>query len=590
MARLFAPLAGVLIALCACQDTEQAPSAPLTGEPSDPNVLARFAGGDITVSDIDAHILRLPLDERPAMGAALDAWYDSLIRTLVVDQVLLSQANEAGLQQSREFRLRRIAIERQWAVQSCLENVAPESIRVSGEALQDAYAEREEQFQAPERRSVFHIFLREEPGVEQDTLEAQARVLRERILRGESFERVARAESASQSRHLDGSIGWIVRGQLPSAFEELIFSLDEGVPSQPIATPQGVHLFQVNDVLPARQLSRQEALPRLRDQLEAEKVAATLAEIAIANPSPTVSMVDRETLEQLIAQGAEQEAVLVAGDYSLSLQEFRQRLGRVLGDESASMDGLIGAIPDDVAWQFLGRLYQHEAAYEHCSDNDLIAQQAVSEHLESWEQQALVSRMRQRLLREQVMDDGERLELYYQSNIGQFTPPVQWDIRRLSIPFDGADMGSARMARLEEAAQSTGMALETLQQDLGGEVESLGWMTLPQMQRIDSRLSRLISPLGDGNLSAPLRIGDQLHLYQVMGKKEFEPRAFEQVRDAVISAYVRQYTSEIYARLEAELLESVGFELFPERLNQLRDPGTPADITVEQLDALLSES
>jgi len=79
-------------------------------------------------------------------------------------------------------------------------------------------------------------------------------------------------------------------------------------------------------------------------------------------------------------------------------------------------------------------------------------------------------------------------------------------------------------------------------------------------------------------------------LYQVMGKKEFEPRAFEQVRDAVISAYVRQYTSEIYARLEAELLESVGFELFPERLNQLRDPGTPADITVEQLDALLSES
>ncbi len=590
MARLFAPLVGVLIALCACQDTEQATSAPLTGEPSDLNVLARFAGGDIRVADIDAHILRLPIDERPAMGTALDAWYDSLIRTLVVDQVLLSQAHEAGLQQTRDFRLRRIAIERQWAVQSCLENVAPESIRVSGEELQEAYSEREEQFQAPERRSVFHIFLREEPGAGPDALEAQVRALRERILRGESFERVARAESASQSRHLDGSIGWIVRGQLPPGFEELIFSLDEGVPSQPIATHEGFHLFQVNDVLPARQLSRQEALPRLRNQLEAEKVTATLAELAATNPSPSVRVVNRETLDELIAQGAEQEAVLVAGDYSLSLQEFRQRLGRVLGDESAPLDGLVGAIPDDVAWQFLDRLYQHEAAYEHCSDNDLIAQQAVSEHLESWEQQALISRMRQRLLREQVVGDDERLELYYQSNIGQFTPPVQWDIRRLSIPFDSADVGSARMARLEEAARSAGMTLEPLQQELGGEVESLGWMTLQQMRRIDPRLSQLISPLGDGNLAAPLRIADQLHLYQLMRRKEFEPRPFEQVREAVISAYLRQYTSEIYAKLEAELLESIGFELFPERLNRLRDPGMPADITVEQLDELLSES
>ena len=36
----------------------------------------------------------------------------------------------------------------------------PESIRVSAEGgWQDAYAEREEQFLAPERRSVFHIFL-----------------------------------------------------------------------------------------------------------------------------------------------------------------------------------------------------------------------------------------------------------------------------------------------------------------------------------------------------------------------------------------------------------------------------------------------
>ena len=42
--------------------------------------------------------------------------------------------------------------------------------------------------------------------------------LRERILRGENFQRLAQSESDSESRHRQGSIGWVVRGQLPQTF------------------------------------------------------------------------------------------------------------------------------------------------------------------------------------------------------------------------------------------------------------------------------------------------------------------------------------------------------------------------------------
>jgi peptidylprolyl isomerase len=590
MGRLIAPL-GVLVLLCACQGTDRNPTDDVSATPPDEGVVARYEGGEVTVGDVDARILQLSPAERLSPGPDLEAWYAEVVRNLVVDRLLLEAAREAGLGESDEFRLNRSNVARQFALQSCLAEVRPGVASVTEEELEAAYEERRARFQAPERRATSHIYLRKGLGESIEAVESRALALRERVLRGESFSRIAREASDSESRHRQGSLEWIVRGQLPEAFESVIFSLEEGVPSRPVVTADGVHLFQVDDVLAERELSRQEAFPMLRSELAAERVATALEELSDENHDPEVAIVDREALDRLIAEGAEDETVLSAGDHSLSLRDFRVRLGRFITEQRNQGQIVPGVLTNDLAWQLLERLYRHERAYEHCMSEGLVNEERLAERLADWEARALTAQMRQQRLQQRVMEKPEELELYYQSNIGQFTPPVQWNLERLRIPFEAPAEGRALMARLESISRNEAVDIETLQRELGGEVEALGWVSLDNMRRINPKLPARVAPLDEGQPVAPLRINQRVEFYRVAERRQFDPRPFEEVREEVAAAYLRQYTSETYEEVAETLLSQADFELFEDRLADLREQGMPGqEISVEELDALLSES
>ncbi|MCA1779057.1 MAG: peptidyl-prolyl cis-trans isomerase [Xanthomonadaceae bacterium] len=586
-------LLGMTVALCGCQDTQQTDAAgpgPQVTAPAE-GVLARFADGTVSTRDVDEHILRLPATERPAPGEDLDAWYRQVIRTLVVNRRLLAEARASGLEDTDDFRRRHIAVRRQLAVQSCLTDWVPESGDVSAEQVRAEYDARAEELQVPERRSTFHIYRRFEPGETASEAESATLELRERILRGENFQRLAQTESDSESRHRQGSIGWVVRGQLPQAFEDIVFSLEEGVPGRPLVAADGVHLFQVDEILPARTPTLRELAPALRAQLEAASVGEALDEIAARNSAPTARMVERDGLDRLIEQGREQSPVLTTGDYELTLEQFRLRLGRSMGEQALAGSGASGRVSIDLAWASLQRLLRHEKAFEQCAREDRIDESAVARLMTAWEAEALTATMREQRLLERVTADPERLRLYYQSNIGQFTPPVQWHLRRLLVTFDDAARGKTLMARMEAAAADDTPGLDALQRETGGEIDDLGWNTLRQMGVINPKLPQLVSPAVDGELVAPLNTDQGLALFQVVARREFEPRPFEEVSDAVAKAYLRQYTSEEYDGLEREILDAARFEVFPERLNALRAAGRARpEITAEQLDALFEES
>jgi len=586
-------LLGMTLALCSCQDIQHSDTA--VPAPPDPapaeDVLARYDGGTVTTRDVDAHILRLPANERPAPGEDLDAWYEELIRTLVVNRRLLAEARAIDLAETDAFQQRRTAVRRQLAVQSCLADYAPESGEVSADQIRAEYEARAEQLEAPERRSTFHIYRRLEPGETAAEGESAMLELRERILRGENFQRLAQSHSDSESRHRQGSIGWVVHGQLPPAFENIVFSLEEGVPSRPLVSGDGVHIFQVDDILPARTPSLGEVASSLRTQLEAASLSETLDEIAARNTAPTAQMVDRDQLDRLIEQGREQAPVLTTNDYGLTLEQFRLRLGRSMSEQSSRRSGASGRVSTDAAWASLKRLLRHEKAFEQCNREGRIDEGAIAGLMADWEAGVLTAEMREQRLLDRVSQDPERLRLFYQSNIGQFTPPVLWNLKRLLVTFDDAARGKTLMARMEAAAAADTAELDALGEEIGGEVEDLGWKTLSQIAVVDPDLPQLVSPARGGELVAPLNTDQGLVLFQVVARREFEPRPLEEVSDAVADAFLRQYTSDEYDRLEREILEAARFELFPERLSALRAAGRPrAEITAEQLEALFEES
>lgn len=597
MSRL-TPLLAVLL-LCGCQDAAQTDpdtAPPIQAARSIPNdapanAVARYEERYVTVDDVDAHILATPIEDRPAPGADLDDWYREQIRLIVMDQLLLDRARSTDLEQDPDFVLRRRALERQIGIRQCLTQEVPEALQVGRDDIAARYEARADDLQAPERRSVFHIYRRSGPDGDIAAINAELTALRDRVLAGERFETLAAEVSDSESRHREGSLGWFTRGQLPPAFDEVVFALDEGVPSRPVQMPDGAHLFLVGDILPARQASLDEAAPQLRAQILAEQEAAALDELAGRNPSPRVRIIERDELERLGRENETDAVVLEASDYSLTLSGFRTRLRRAFGDSIRTLPGLDSTLPIELAWNSLERLKRHEAAFEVCRSSGWIDDAAIDEQLEPWVEQTLIARMRQDELRRRALDDTTALERYFTSNRDQFLPPVEWRLDRLRVPFTEAATGDANMARLEALAAANEASLADIRAELGGEIEALDWLTMADMQRLNPKLGQRVAATPAGSLVSPLRIDDQLELYRVMDRRQPDPPTLAEVQGAVVSAYLRQYTAELYVELEEDWLAEADFQLYESRLEQLRRAGRSApEISVEELEALLNES
>lgn len=88
-----------------------------------------------------------------------------------------------------------------------------------------------------------------------DTLKAwqKASDIRERILKGEPFESVARGTSDDKSVKINGgNLGYFSVFQMIMPFEDAAYSLKKGALSMPVRTPYGYHIIRVTDKRPSK--------------------------------------------------------------------------------------------------------------------------------------------------------------------------------------------------------------------------------------------------------------------------------------------------------------------------------------------------
>jgi peptidyl-prolyl cis-trans isomerase C len=74
---------------------------------------------------------------------------------------------------------------------------------------------------------------------------AKAKAIRERLVAGEDFAKVAREESDDSSADKGGDMGEIGHGRTVPQFETAAFALKAGEISEPVRTPFGYHIIQV---------------------------------------------------------------------------------------------------------------------------------------------------------------------------------------------------------------------------------------------------------------------------------------------------------------------------------------------------------
>jgi peptidyl-prolyl cis-trans isomerase C len=123
-------------------------------------------------------------------------------------------------------------------------------IAVSQEEVEKYYEEHRDQFRKPEEVRVRQIVTK---------TEEEAEKLRKEIMRGASFEELARKHSLGPEAKNGGDLGYFPRGRMPPAIEEACFKLWSSHVSRVAASPYGFHLFQLVDRRPARELTLEEA-------------------------------------------------------------------------------------------------------------------------------------------------------------------------------------------------------------------------------------------------------------------------------------------------------------------------------------------
>jgi peptidyl-prolyl cis-trans isomerase SurA len=89
----------------------------------------------------------------------------------------------------------------------------------------------------------------------EDTLKAwnKASDIRERIIKGEPFESVARGTSDDKSVKINGgNLGYFSVFQMIMPFEDAAYALKKGAVSNPVRTPYGYHIIKVTDKRPSK--------------------------------------------------------------------------------------------------------------------------------------------------------------------------------------------------------------------------------------------------------------------------------------------------------------------------------------------------
>lgn len=168
-------------------------------------------------------------------GKAQDV--DAYLQQFILFKLKVADAMRQGLDTTRSFTTELNGYRNQLVRSYLTDNTTKEKL------LKTAY-----QRSLTEVNAMHILISLPENASPEDTLRAwqKASAIRQRILNGEQFDRVARSSSDDKSVLLNGGdLGFFTVFQMISPFEDAAYSMKPGQVSQPVRTPYGYHIIKV---------------------------------------------------------------------------------------------------------------------------------------------------------------------------------------------------------------------------------------------------------------------------------------------------------------------------------------------------------
>ncbi|WP_224363470.1 peptidylprolyl isomerase [Hyalangium versicolor] len=202
---------------------------------------AKLQNLTVTPEEVDRQMLRLTGDY------PTDSFSDALAQ------------GQLSLSELRARESQRLIIEKLFS-QHVYSRVA-----VTEEELRAYFAAHEADFQEPEQVHAAQLVVK---GLD------EAKRVQAQLKSGKKFADLARRYSLSADAKVGGDLGFFPRGQMPPAFDEVVFNMRPGQVSDVVSTEYGYHLFKVIEFKPGRKRDFTE----VRSHVEARLVKAKQAE------------------------------------------------------------------------------------------------------------------------------------------------------------------------------------------------------------------------------------------------------------------------------------------------------------------------
>ena len=239
----------IFLAFCAILPA-QSPAPGPAAAPSDPNAVVITIGDrKITAAQFLDLVKALPAQYQ---DTARGAGRRDFARNLVELQVLADQAVKLGLDQQPETKLQLEFQKDNMLAQAMFLNLQ-QTTAISDAEIQAYYDAHKVDYETLTAR---HILIRVKgapmpagpgkPELSDDEAKAKAESIRKRIVGGEDFAKIAKEESDdTSSGEKGGDLGEFKKGMMVPPFETAAFALKTGDISEPVLTPFGYHIIQV---------------------------------------------------------------------------------------------------------------------------------------------------------------------------------------------------------------------------------------------------------------------------------------------------------------------------------------------------------
>jgi peptidyl-prolyl cis-trans isomerase C len=254
-----------------------APVAPAL--PPDTVVLS-VGGEKVTKADFEALLDGLP---EQARKSAVGPNKRKLAEDLAQLKAMAQEAKRRKLDQSESVR-QLMELQQEQVLASTLVKQLQSELKTDDAAVKEWYDAHKAEY---ENVKASHILIRfkgsnvplkqgQKELTEEEAL-TKAQAIRKRLIAGEDFATVAKAESDDAGASANGgSLGAITKGRMVPAFEQAAFTLKPGEVSEPVKTQFGYHIIKVED---HSTKTLEEVRPQIEQQMKPQITQKALEKI-----------------------------------------------------------------------------------------------------------------------------------------------------------------------------------------------------------------------------------------------------------------------------------------------------------------------